>query len=260
MSEKTVSTPFEESRAEDAVTPPYIPWKTLHGFLARWKSTTPHKIDPSTMPASMDGTTRRQLRSALKFLELTDADGVVTDKFKEVVSALGTPNWKDAVRTCILPAYSEITSKCPIENGTASQLDSCFRTKCKLDGQMLRKAVRFYLKALEEANVKFSPLFLQRREGASKPKRKNGENGANDKLATEKPGGQLSENPKPSGSLSQPPLGLIDYPLRFKGKVAGAIWVPVDLSIEDVKVIELMIPILRAYAGSTASPSEQGGG
>jgi hypothetical protein len=59
--------------------------------------------------------------------------------------------------------------------------------------------------------------------------------------------------PTPTPSAGPPPAdkpldGLIEFPLPFKAKRGGSIRVPLDLTVEDCKLIELTIPVIRAYA------------
>src|SRR5579884_3418816 len=68
--------------------PPYIPFDMLTRFLAGLKSTAvPNRIDNTILPNTMSGTAKRQLVSALKFLELVNDEGLVDEKLRTLVTA-----------------------------------------------------------------------------------------------------------------------------------------------------------------------------
>jgi hypothetical protein len=242
-----------------ALTPPYIPWKSFVSYLAGLKNTTiPQTLDNSVRPASMAGGVWRQLTSALQFLGFINASKVVQDVFKATVRAYGSPEWKGAVSSHVLPAYAKIIGDLPLGNATAGQLEKRFRENGKIDGQMLEKCIRFYIHALREADVKYSSYFAMRRKraiskraGANKANRKkrddaSADNGHRDQTDKTSSGEQPGENP---------PAGLIEQRLFFKGKPTGYIRVPADLTEEDCKVIQLTLEVLKAYAaqGGTAN-------
>ena len=232
-----------------AVIPPYIPFGTLSGFIARLKeSTVPTAIDKSLM-GHIPGGLQSYLLAALRFLGLTEGKGnEVTPDFEKLVEAHGTEGYKPALAEIITAAYAATIDGIELTKATPKQLDDAFG-KHKLDGVVRERAVRFYLKALSEAGIRVSPLLGQRKPKGSASSG-NAKRKAKGKPASgESPG----DPPKPAEQEHDPhgppPKGTQKYPLYFKGKPAGALVVPTDLTLADCKVIELQLRVLRAYAG-----------
>jgi hypothetical protein len=241
--------------AETTATPPYIPWKAFAGYTGSLKtSTVPHTLDSSVRPRSMAGGAWRQLTSTLQFLGLTDAHKVTKESFGKLVKAHGTAEWPATLKAHVVTAYAPIVDGLPLDRATSQQLEKAFRERGHVDGQMLDKAIRFYLHALREAEVKYSDLLAMRKDRparkprAAKPKaaEQNGSAGAKTgtgaKAHASKGGGEppVADEPIPPGTIR--------FPLYFKGKVPGSILVPDQLDNDDLKVIELTVSVIKAYA------------
>ncbi len=148
---------------------PYIPLKTFKKFIESLKDTAvPPVIDNSILP-KMSGAVRSQLKSALRFLVLVDDSGTVQKSLRTLVSSYQTDSWRQSLGELFSTAYSDLVSNVDIDVGTKQMLYAAFRTSGGVDGQMLDKAVRFYLAALREAGISFSPHFAAK--GGSAPPR-----------------------------------------------------------------------------------------
>ncbi|MBI1349183.1 hypothetical protein GC163_23180 [bacterium] len=101
---------------------------------------------------------QRQLKSALRFPGHIDVSGVVQSSFNTLVKAHGTDGWPEAVLVNVVKPYHRVTANLPINNATAAQLSECFRNS-GAQGQVVDKAVRFWLHAMKEAKQQFSPFF-----------------------------------------------------------------------------------------------------
>jgi hypothetical protein len=258
-----IMTNNQDAGAATILSPPYIPWKSFGNYIAALKNTTvPHTLDNTVRPSNMAGGLWRQLTSAMQFLGLINGSKVAQESLGRLVKAHGSPEWKGAVSAYVLPAYAKIIGELPIASATAGQLEKCFKEEGHVQGQMLEKSMRFYIHALKEAGVKYSSYFTTRREksirktagtGKGNPKKKdeptvagNGE--------SEHPTAANKSPPAQGAEDSSIPAGLIEQRLFFKGKPTGCIRVPADLTVEDCKVIELTLAVLKAYAeqGATA--------
>jgi hypothetical protein len=228
--------------------PPYIPFGTVSGFIAKLKETTvPTAIDKSMM-RNIPGGVQSYLLGALRFLGLTEGKAnEVTPALEKLVEAHGTEGFKPALAEIVKAAYAETIGSIDLTKATAKQLDDAFG-KRNLDGVVRDRAIRFYLKALADADIRFSPLL-----GARKPKGTGSAgNGKPRKTKAKAAGSEAGgENPKPAESHDHDPPSKDTqrYPLYFKGKAAGALIVPVALTLADCKVIELQLAVLKAYAG-----------
>lgn len=232
--------------------PPYIPWKSLENYVAGLKKvgTVPHTLDSSTKPSSMAGGMWRSLVAALKFLKLIASDGQATDNFSQLVKSHGTPDWPAAVKKFVVPAYKVIITDLPLENATASQLDAKFRAHSKIDGQLLRKAERFYMHALHEAGIKYSSLFSMRRESSS-----NGKRRATAKKTGETGGKPANRESPPrthdeTGGRKETPAGVIDIPIPIDE--TSHIRVPRNITNEQMPVVQAALAMVMAMAERNA--------
>jgi hypothetical protein len=147
--------------AAEKSSPPYVPFSTFLNFVERLKSTsTPSKIDNSIMP-NLAGGVRGQVRSALRFLCLTDSDDHVTTIFRELIQAHGTDSWGPALAAVINAAYAPILNGLDLSGATPALLLNKFRV-AGVTGQMAEKSIRFLLAALESAGQSFSPHLASR--------------------------------------------------------------------------------------------------
>src|SRR5206468_344350 len=121
----------------------------------------------SIMP-KMSGGAQNQLMSALKFLNLIGPGGEATERLRSLVKAIGTATWKEAIADMVSFAYSSVVGGLDIDTASSKQLNDRFRERGNVDGQMLAKSVRFYIKALREAGLNFSPHFKVRQAGAGR--------------------------------------------------------------------------------------------
>jgi hypothetical protein len=238
----------ETAETGEAIRAPYIPWKTFEHYAGSLKKvgTPPHTLDHSARPSSMSGGLWRALVSGLKFLKLAEADGRATERLSKLVKAHGGAEWAAAVKQYVVPAYSGVVGDLPVDNATVAQLDARFRAHSKLDGQMLRKAERFYLHALRDAGVKYSPLFAMRRDST-------GSNGRR-KVATKKNIAETPPPPKPrSGSHEQEPKtvelpkGMIDVPFPIGDKQCF-IRVPLSITTKQMPMVQAALGMVAAMA------------
>ena len=153
---------------------PYIPFLTLKNLVATLKSTTIPPVIDSSVLRNMSGSMRSQVMSALRFLNLIDENDKVQEGLKRLVNAYETDGWKSVLGGLITPAYVVMELDFDRSSGTSSQINEAFRKNGNVEGQMLEKAVRFYLAALKEADIPFSPHFVTmgaRTSGRTAPRR-----------------------------------------------------------------------------------------
>jgi len=221
---------------EIRATPPYVSFKTLLTYVddLKGKDHLPHQIDRSVMP-KMSGITQNQVLSAMRFLGLVDENDKVTG-LQKLVDARGTLKFSEVFAGFIHQAYAEIIGTIDIGSATQKQLRDSFRERGNnVEGDTLGKAVRFYLKALKAADIKFSShLTLRQSRGvrrSSSPKQVK-------QPVQEQKGGKIDQNQPPSP-------GTIIIPLHLPPKQTGSITFPEDLDEADCDMIDT---IIRAYA------------
>ncbi len=227
--------------------PAYVPFETFQSFIhALHEAALPAVIDKSLMP-TLSGGTQSHLMAALRFLNLIGEKGQTTERLRELVNAAGDKEaWGTVLSGIITEAYKPIVGSLDIATTSAKQLENAFKDNTSFDGTMLERCIRFYLKSLKDAKVQVSPHLGRKKRTTATPKRN-----------TDKPKAPTLDIPsKPEAKPERedaPPQGTIRFPVYFKGKPNGSIVVPESLTSEEVNVIELMIPVIKAYAAQNAS-------
>jgi hypothetical protein len=214
--------------------PPYLPWSTVSTFIGRLSATAlPPKIDKSLMP-TMSGAVQGHLISALKFLGMLDGDGRVTERLRKLVKAHGnTDAWREELRDLLGTAY-DMGDRVDLDTGTSAQLRAAFRDVWGVDGEMVEKATRFYLAAMDAADLKYSPHFKTR--AANGPPRP---------MVL----GRLVLRTKPKDTPRREPPGALDTPkdcfmIPFPLRPGLSLPIPQDLKRADV---ERLTQILMSY-------------
>ena len=236
--------------------PPYVPWKSFESFVAALKSThAPAVIDGSVMPSTMGGGLKRNLRSTLKFLGLTDATGNVSAGFAQLISAHGTDQWQGTVKEYVVPAYNSIIGDLPVERATSPQLEAAFKSHGVSAGQMLEKSVRFYLHALKSAKIKYSNYWSIRAEGTGNSKTRKRAPADRTNKATEEKTKNGGDDPK-NDVRHKARTDLIEFPLHFGDKATGIIGVPPDMDKDDLALFDATVAVVKAYCARNKSGSK----
>lgn len=111
----------------EKVTPAYIPFPTLTHFIERLKSTAiPEQIDNSLL-MPMSGGMRGSVRSALRFLGLTDANDFVNTTFHDLIQAHGGESWPQVLGSVIDTAYAPVLNGLDVTRATPNQLNGRFK-------------------------------------------------------------------------------------------------------------------------------------
>lgn len=213
---------------------PYIPFKTFKGFINRLHTTVPPPVIDISVLQHMSGSMRSQLMSALRFLHLIEANGLVTNKLKSLVKAYKTESWTTEFRNVLFDAYAEVVCDLDLDAGTGAQLDDAFRKNGNVDGQMLDKAVRFYLAALKEISTTYSPHFGARKSrrttGSGRKSKKKSKSGT-DELE------DLDREPRAGANAAR-------FRIAIPGKRDCLIVLPSNLDEQDVEMVKA---VLDAY-------------
>lgn len=223
-------------------TPPYVAFSTFKRLIETLsKTAVPGRIDRSVLP-KMSGVTQSQLTTALKFLQLIGPDGTTKEPLHDLVKAYGSEEWSALLSDIVCDAYLQIVDGLNLDSGTANELRDAFRGRGKVDGQLLMKAVRFYLKAMAEANMEISPHFkapslpTTNKKKKKKPKPSGQWNSPTNDY-TPDPDSEDSEISKHLSYMLQLPIG--------KDRIA---YLPFDLDDADCDAIEAAMPLLRTIA------------
>jgi hypothetical protein len=189
----------------------------------------------------MSGGMASALVSALRFLGLVGQAGTPQDSLRKLVAAYDTDRWKDLFGDLVDRAYADIIGDLDLSTATRSLLDDRFRTNSKVAGQVLDKAARFYLGALEKMQRPISPHFKVRKARAAA-------SGKPARTAGSKPGHLQDDQ---TNSLD-PNMQHIRLQLLDKPDVT--ISLPIDFDAADWTFLK---PILEAYIARLTGPASK---
>src|SRR3989304_8221868 len=100
--------------------------------------------------------------SALRFLNLVDANGKPTDELKLIASARGQDR-PAALKEITFEAYSFVLqSSLDLQNATYSQLEEVFHDNFHLTQDVGRKCIKFFISLASSAGTTLSPFVTKR--------------------------------------------------------------------------------------------------
>lgn len=219
--------------------PPYCSFITFSNFIKMLHDThVPGRIDTSLM-GNMAGGVQSQMMIALRFLGLIGPAGEPSQSLSDLVAAYGTSQWKSQLGE-VSGQYHKAVGNLDTDNATGKELEEAFTKHGGVEGSTREKAIRFYLKMLDESGLTYSSHFKRIRKG--------GGSGARRKKKT--PQAQGASPEKPSGSPKPPrvPEGMMDFPIRLPGRQDGVIVVPRDIKPGEVELIKKQVEFLEFYA------------
>jgi hypothetical protein len=151
----------------------YLPMSTFLTGLEHLKAVSvPNKIDANTFP-SMSPQLKSQLLSGLRFFELIDSDGTPAPLLLDLVNKEGSR--KEIVKQLIETHYPEIVA---LDFGkiTPKQLDDTLAEHYGVQGDTIKKAKTFLLKAAQYAGFTVHPLLTKITRTRRSGKRAAGKN------------------------------------------------------------------------------------
>jgi|SRR5579862_429051 len=154
--------------------PPYIAFSTLKTMSGNLKvHGLPPRIDKSIM-SNFSGAVASQLMTALRFLDLINADETPTPRLKSLVAAFDTPLWQSELQAVLKHAYPAIF-KIDLATASPKLLYETFESAYAGGGETVRKTVTFFLNAAAEAGIQVSPYIMKNKKPRSGiGKRRNG--------------------------------------------------------------------------------------
>jgi hypothetical protein len=215
--------------------PAYIPLIALDNFIEQLRATGIPVVIDSNLTQTMSGGTASALMSALRFLGLVDPSGIPQDSLRKLVAAYETDRWQQVFGELVDRAYAGIIGDLDLTTATRSMLDERFRKNSKAAGQVLDKAARFYLGALERMQRPVSPHFKVRKARAVTPRKADGK------------GAQAGQGDTDTANVQHIRLQLLDKP-------DVTITLPSDFDAADWTFLK---PILEAYIARLTGPASK---
>ncbi len=223
---------MSENEKKPTILIPYIPFKTFYGFVDNLKNNTVPPIIDASLLQTMSGSMKGQLLSSLKFLKLIGTDCAVLGSLENLVNYYKTESWGDCLQGIVFDAYLEITGNVDLNSGTSQQLYDAFRKRGNVDGQMLDKSVRFYLSALDECGVTYSPYFKAKkpRKPTQRKKKKDQKNKVRESGEDGFSDGEDFDN-----------AGGAKFKIAVPGKSDVVIHLPEDIDQNDWEMVKTML-------------------
>jgi hypothetical protein len=137
--------------------PPCISYKTFSSFLGNLQPYVPTRIDLSYLGAMYSVPTGTKLMSAMRFLNLIDANSRATTELKVLVSATGAHRaaW---LRHVAEEAYPFVSKGLDVRKATYAELQNAFLSNYQLEDAVCRKCIKFFIALSADADI---PLSLQ---------------------------------------------------------------------------------------------------
>jgi hypothetical protein len=142
--------------------PPYVSYKSFLTLLEDLRNGIPARLDRSVWGEKFSGTTGTQLISALRFLELVDVNGVPSQTLRDLVKA------RSSERGDILKKISQNSfpflknSIFDAQAATYSQLEEVFKDEYKVDKDVARKCIKFFVEIVIDAGIPLSPYITKK--------------------------------------------------------------------------------------------------
>ncbi len=208
--------------------PPYMAFQTFWNFVEELSAhPLPPLIDRSLM-GTKSGTDQANLINTLKAFGLIDEDQKVLPTLNSLTAA-DAEGRKPLLAEIVKKHYAAALGVSD-SNGTASQLDQCFRDSYAVTGaDTLRKSITFFLHAARTAGVPLSPHFKATRGGQGAP-------GQPRKRTTKRKPKNGAEEPEADTRQQTPPADAyrLDVKLRTGGTMTLTVNVnPISLRGED---------------------------
>ena len=186
--------------------PPYVSHRTFTTFLESLNEGIPDRVDRSVFDASFSGTSRKQITSALKSLDLIDDELRPTARLATLVQSRGEERktaWLELLQESYAPVFM-----LDLQTATANQLREELRKIVRTES-MLIKCESFFKHAAVDAGLRLSPHIMRRKQG---PRRKRAE----------------SRVPKPDTESAQvatdAPVSLPPMPVATPPSPASGVW------------------------------------
>jgi hypothetical protein len=147
--------------------PPYVSYRSFLTLLEELQRGVPARIDRSYWGDKFSGSTGTQLMSALRFMNLIDANGVPTAHLKDLIVARGS------IRSDILKKISHEsfnflgTNSFESEKATYAQLEEVFNDQYQVDRDVARKCIKFFTELANDAGIPLSQ-FITKKSKSSK--------------------------------------------------------------------------------------------
>jgi Family of unknown function (DUF5343) len=213
-------------------TPPYISFLRLKAFIQSLQQAgVPERLDPDFFDSLPTGD-RRQLQTALQYLQLIDAYWRPTSHLPALVEAYGDERWSTELSELLRRAYRPLLES-SLALATQEELADAFGEIYDGTDDVLRKSRTFFLHAAHEANIDLDPAIF---------------NGIKPRVShTRRPRTEVVKNPNRRDepwtgySPARPQRDMSPLAALQPTSVLLELWDNDDMSPEEVKAIQILL-------------------
>ena len=148
--------------------PPYVSYRSFLTLVEDLHQGLPARLDRSYWGEKFSGSTGTQLMSALRFLNLIDANGVPTAQLKDLANSRGAMK-SDILRKVSQESFSFLMSNSfEPDKATYAQLEEVFKELYQVDRDVSRKCIKFFIEIAVDSGIPLSQ-FITKKSKSSKP-------------------------------------------------------------------------------------------
>jgi hypothetical protein len=143
--------------------PPYVSYRSFLTLLEELqRGGLPARIDRSYWDQKFSGSTGTQLMSALRFLNLIDANSVPTNYLRDLVAAKG-PTRADIMKRISQESFTFLSSSnFECEKATYGQLEEVFKENYQVEHDVARKCIKFFTEMANFSGIPLSPFITKK--------------------------------------------------------------------------------------------------
>ena len=142
--------------------PPYVSYRTFLNFLEGLQQTIPARIDRSFWGERFSGSTGTQLVSALRFLDMIDANGFPTAKLRNLVASKGSQR-TEILKQITRESYGFFfLSQTDPQTATYAQLEESFHDNYQIASDVARKCIKFFIGLAGDGGLRLSPFVTKK--------------------------------------------------------------------------------------------------
>jgi len=145
--------------------PPYVSYQTYEYFLGKLEQELPVCIDRSYWGKMYSGSTGMQLMSAMRFLNLIDANGKPMPRLKLLVSGITGEHRAVALRQTAEEAYAFVFKGIlDLQNASSADLVHVFQNTYHMKISVCRKCIKFFVEFSKNAGIPLAPQITKKRK------------------------------------------------------------------------------------------------
>jgi hypothetical protein len=142
--------------------PPYVSYRSFITLLEELQRGVPARIDRSYWGDKFSGSTGTQLVSALRFLNLVDANGVPTVQLRELATAKSLQRSETFKKISYESFTFLASSSFDTKTATYAQLEEMFNEFYQVDRDVARKCIKFFIELCEDASIPLSEFITKK--------------------------------------------------------------------------------------------------